>query len=54
MKATSADILFDETVTPTSTKEKFLGNPNNKKRLINMLTNKMTFRNLSWKQASEA
>lgn len=52
-KHSSADILFDAHMVPTVAQEKFLGNSNNKDRLITMLKNFFDTENISVFQASE-
>lgn len=49
----SADMLFDETMTPPTTKDSFLANPKNKSRLIALLATKFTSAGLEYKQAEE-
>lgn len=52
-KHASVDILFDETMIPTVSQEKFLGNDRNKNRLIGMLKTKFESANFIVKQATE-
>lgn len=52
-KHTSADILFDDTMTATVTQEKFLGNAKNKTRLISMLSEKFEAEGFTVKQATD-
>ena len=52
-KTTSVDILFDETMIPTVSQSKFLGNDANKNRLIRMLKTKFEAENVMVKQATE-
>ncbi|GBM77634.1 hypothetical protein AVEN_34459-1 [Araneus ventricosus] len=52
-KTASVDILFGETMIPTVSQNKFLGNDANKERLIRMLKTKFKAENFMVKQATE-
>lgn len=49
----SADMLFDDTMTPTMSKDNFLVNPRNKSRHIDLLATKISEAGLQYKQAEE-
>lgn len=49
--SSSADIIFDGSMTTSTTQEKFLGNANNKNRFIFMLCEKLKAANVNVKQA---
>ncbi|GBM48840.1 hypothetical protein AVEN_21622-1 [Araneus ventricosus] len=49
----SSEVMFDETMIPTVSQEKFLANPKNKDRLISILKNKFYSLNMTYKKADE-
>ncbi|GBM09479.1 hypothetical protein AVEN_141398-1 [Araneus ventricosus] len=49
----SREVMFDETMIPTISQEKFLTNPKNKDRLISILMNKFSSLNMACKKADE-
>ncbi|GBO28443.1 hypothetical protein AVEN_103963-1 [Araneus ventricosus] len=52
-KQMSSEVMFDETMIPTVSQEKFLANPKNKDRLISILMNKFSSLNMTCKKADE-
>ncbi|KYN12193.1 hypothetical protein ALC57_15644 [Trachymyrmex cornetzi] len=52
-KHSSADVLFNDSIIPTISQEKFLANDRNKKRLIEMLTTKFLNAGFEVEQAEE-
>ncbi|KAF2902972.1 hypothetical protein ILUMI_03220 [Ignelater luminosus] len=53
LKISSADIMFDRTMVPTVSHEKFLGNPEKKNRLIEMIMAELRAANMQGKPAKE-
>ncbi|GBM48565.1 hypothetical protein AVEN_184583-1 [Araneus ventricosus] len=49
----SSEVMFDETMMPTVSQEKFLTNPKNKDRLISILMNKFSSLNMACKKAGK-
>ncbi|GBM70411.1 hypothetical protein AVEN_38121-1 [Araneus ventricosus] len=49
----SSEVMFDETMIPSVSQEKFLANPKNKDQLISILMNKFSSLNMTYKKADE-